>query len=202
MAAVNRAYYLTRKIFSVNCIFLYGDSATNRSLGSRTRLRLSTARSGFLLRPLYPARAFCGKTREGHRSGRPWFWRSGTRKRSASRNFVTSSHAWWNTAGTSWRSSILWLAQTYLTTEFNEPRLNSAPGLPAAGVSWPPHHISFCAELYLANCEKVQVINCQATLRLGLANPTAIGGQVAHNAGDSSIDGQLVPGVESRRPRS
>src|ERR1700722_16710331 len=69
VAAINPAYYLTGEIFSVNCIFLYGDLATNRSLGSRPRLRLPTARSGFLLWPL-PAWPFCGKTAPGHRSAR------------------------------------------------------------------------------------------------------------------------------------
>src|SRR5271163_2778986 len=57
VAAVKPAYYLTGEIFSVNCIFLYGYSATNRSLGSRSRLRLPAARSGLLLRPL-PAQPF------------------------------------------------------------------------------------------------------------------------------------------------
>src|SRR5271154_900124 len=69
VAAINPAYYLTREFFSVNCIFLYGDLATIRSLGSRTRFRLPATRSGLLLWPL-SARPFCRKASPGHRSAR------------------------------------------------------------------------------------------------------------------------------------
>src|SRR5580658_9354958 len=67
VAARNPAYYLTGKIFSVNCIFLYGDLATNRSVGSRARLRLSPAGSGVFLRSL-PAWPFRGETPPRYRS--------------------------------------------------------------------------------------------------------------------------------------
>jgi hypothetical protein len=69
--------------------FLYGDLATNRSVGSRSRFRLPAARSGLLLWPLL-ARPLRGKTSQRHRSARScackMAQRSGTRA-GASRHF-------------------------------------------------------------------------------------------------------------------
>src|SRR5713226_8246664 len=71
-AAGERQFYLTRRRFSVNCIFLYGHRTTIRSVRSRARPRLSATRGGLFLRSV-PARLFRGAVAARHRSapGRP-----------------------------------------------------------------------------------------------------------------------------------
>src|SRR5579863_1118831 len=87
---------------------------------------------------------------------------NGTKKRNASRSFAIFSLAWWNIAGTYWRSSILWLVRTCTTIACSEHRTKSALALPYLIFRDRPNVTRLSPK---KNCPKVQVKNCQATLR-------------------------------------
>ncbi len=188
MAAINCAYHLTGRIFSVNCIFLYGDLATNRSLGSRARLRLSAARSGFLLRPL-SARPFRGKASQGYRSAGvgPCKMAQGSGARARATRYLHSHGGIPQTCPGDFRH-FGWFGRS------QSPRAVSSAELPpGSAIPRFPRLIFPQPPFIEETCTKVQVKNCQATLR-NLRDSNENRRQVPQNAGDSAIDGQLVRG--------
>src|SRR5580704_4508822 len=119
-----------------------------------------------------------------------WFSLNGTRKRSVSRSCATSSLVWWNTAGTSWRFSILWWDRTFTTTACSKRPAKSNLGLAFADFfsALLPHQALSEDPVPKFRSKIVRQPSANFTILTG------IGGQVPQNAGDSSVDGQLVRG--------
>ena len=156
-AARKRQFYLTRRGFSVNCIF---------SMATMPQFVPSEVVHDLDF-PQREAAFFYGLFLRGHSADKlrrdievpRWSSRSGTARQNATHSFATYLPAWWITAVTSWPSSIFLWARTVTTCAFSRRDLVCCHRAEFPICFWrspvfnPPDF----------PCTFVQVKNCQAT---------------------------------------